>query len=397
MYTNSPVQVLGQIRVDVSYSTQNGTYVVKGSGTTVNNVTSLCYQPLLDKYADVFKDELGTLKLMKAQLQVQSQAIPKFCKPRPVPFALREALEKELSRLEQLGILQKVNHSDWAAPIVVVLKGDGCLRVCRDYKVTINPVLAVDKYLLPKPDDLMAQLAGGQKFSKLDLSQVYQQILLDENSRKFATINTHLGLFNIQECPLGWRPHLRCSRKLWTRYCKESRTLSVILDDILITGKSDAEHLQNLEEVLKRLQNNGLRVKPAKCRFMESSVEYLGHWIDATGVHTTTEKVDAILKAPVPQNTQQLRSFLGLLHYYGKFLQDLSSLLHPLNRLLKSNAQWKWSADCQKAFEQAKNQLASAPVLAHYDVTQKLKLAADASAYGLGAVISHVYDDGSEK
>ena len=168
------------------------------------------------------------------------------------------------------------------------------------------------------------------------------------------------------------------------------------LDDILITGKSDAEHLQNLEEVLKRLQNNGLRVKPAKCRFMESSVEYLGHRIDATGVHTT-EKVDAILKAPVPQNTQQLRSFLGLLHYYGKFLQDLSSLLHPLNRLLKSNAQWKWSADCQKAFEQAKNQLASASVLAHYNVTQKLKLVADTSAYGLGAVISHVYDDGSEK
>ena len=125
--------------------------------------------------------------------------------------------------------------------------------------------------------------------------------------------------------------------------------------------------------------------------------EYLGHRIDASGVHTTTEKVDAILKAPVPQNTQQLRSFLGLLHYYGKFLQGLSSLLHPLNWLLKSNAQWKWSADCQKAFEQAKNQLALAPVLAHYDVMQKLKLAVDASAYGLGAVISHVYDDGSEK
>ena len=170
----------------------------------------------------MFKDELGTLKLMKAQLQVQSQAIPKFCKPRPVPFALREALEKELSRLEQLGILQKVSHSDWAAPIVVVLKEDGCLRVCRDYKVTINPVLAADKYALPKPDDLMAQLAGGQKFS------IKSGLPTDLNSRKFVTINSYLGLFNIQECPLGWRPHLRCSRKLWARYCKESRTLSVI-------------------------------------------------------------------------------------------------------------------------------------------------------------------------
>ena len=101
------------------------------------------------------------------------------------------------------------NHSDWAAPIVVVPKGDGCLRVCGDYKVTVNPVLAVDKYPLPKPDDLMAQLAGGQKFSKLDLSQAYQQILLDENSRKFVTINTHLRLFQ------------------WTLYCKEYQTLCV--------------------------------------------------------------------------------------------------------------------------------------------------------------------------
>ena len=164
----------------------------------------------------------------------------------------------------------------------------------------------------------------------------------------------------------------------------------------MITGKTDAEHLSNIEEVLKRLQENGLRVKPAKCKFMQSSVEYLGHCINASGVHTTDGKVEAILKAPVPQNLQLLRSFLGL-HYYGKFLPNLSSLLHPLNRLLKANARWKWSTECQEAFEQAKSQLVSAPVLAHYDVERKIKLAADASAYGLGAVISHVYEDGSER
>ena len=94
---------------------------------------------------------------------------------------------------------------------------------------------------------------------------------------------------------------------------------------------------------------------------------------------------------------QQLRSFLGLLHYYGKFLPNLSSLLHPLNQLLKANARWKWSAECQEAFEQAKSQLVSAPVLAHYDVEWKIKLAVDTSAYGLGAVISHVYEDGSKR
>ena len=419
-YTDDQVHVLGQITVDVSYGTQKGMYtlfVVKGSGTnllgrdwmrhirldwksiasTVNNVSSPCYQPLLDKYSEVFKDELGTLKFMKVQLQVHSQVTPKFCKPRPVPFALKEALERELLRLQQLGILQKVNHSAWAAPVVVVPKGDGCIRVCGDYKVTVNPVLVVDKYPLPKPDDLMAQLAGGQKFSKLDLSQAYQQIRLDDDSRKFVTINTHLGLFQYTRVPFGIASAPALFQKTMDTLLQGVPNTLCYLDDILITGKTDAEHLQNLEEVLKRLQHHGLRVKPTKCRFMQSSVEYLGHCIDASGVHPTSQKVEAILNAPVPQNSQQLRSFLGLLHYYGKFLPNLSSLLHPLNRLLKSNAQWKWSSECQKTFEQAKSQLASAPILAHYDVTQKIKLAADASAYGLGAVISHTYEDGSER
>ena len=215
IYTKDQLQVLGQVTVDVSYGSQNGSYtlyVVKGRGTsllgrdwmkhirldwksiasTVNSVTSPCYQPLLDKYAEVFKDELGTLKLMKARLQVQTQATPKFHKPRAVPFALKEALERELARLQQLGVLKKVDHSEWAAPIIIVPKRDGCLRVCRDYKVTINSVLVVDKYPLPKPEDLMARLAGVQKFSKLDLSHMhaYQQILLDDDSQKFVTINT---------------------------------------------------------------------------------------------------------------------------------------------------------------------------------------------------------------
>ena len=243
----------------------------------------------------------------------------------------------------------------------------------------------------------MAQLAGGQKFSKLDLSHAYQQILLDDDSRKFVAINTHLGLFQYSREPFGIASAPALFQKTIDTLLQGIPNTLCYLDDILITGKTDIEHLSNIEEVLKRLQENGLRVKPAKCKFMQSSVEYLGHCVNASGVHTSDGKVEAVLKAPVPQNLWQFRSFLGLLHYYGKFLPNLSSLLHPLNRLLKANAQWKWSAECQEAFEQAKGQLVSAPVLAHYDVERKIKLAADASAYGLGAVISHVYEDRMEQ
>ena len=108
-------------------------------------------------------------------------------------------MENELDRLESVGIIEKVEHSEWAAPVVPVPKGDGKLRLCGDYKVTINPQLMVDKYPLPRPEDLMARLAGGEKFTKLDLSQAYQQVPLDQNYRKYVTINTVKGLYLFQK------------------------------------------------------------------------------------------------------------------------------------------------------------------------------------------------------
>ena len=369
----------------------------KAIATTVNHINSPSYQTLLDRYSEVFSDKLGTLKSTQAHLEVQLNSKPKFCKPRQVPFSLKEPLEKELSRLERLGIVQKIMHSEWAAPVVVVPKGDGCLRVCGDYKTTVNPVLVVDKYPLPRPDDLMSQLAGGQRFSKIDLSQAYQQVQLDDESRKLVTINTHQGLYQYTRVPFGISSAPALFQKIMDTILQGVPNTICYLDDILVTGKNETEHLRNLEEVLKRLQQNGLRVKPAKCKFLQPSVEYLGHRIDASGVHTTMKKVEAIKRAPTPQNIQQLRAFLGLLHYYGKFIPNLSSILHPLNLLLKSQSSWKWSQACAKAFQQAKDKLADAPVLAHYDTTRKLKLATDASSYGIGAVISHTYEDGSER
>lgn len=168
-------------------------------------------------------------------------------------------------------------------------------------------------------------------------------------------------------------------------------------DDILITGSSDEEHLQNLEKEMKRLEYHGVRLRENKCSFFQQSVEYLGHHIDSTGLHTTEQKVEAIQLAPAPQDQTQLRSFLRLLHYYRNFMPKLSSLLHPMNELLKAGVRWKWSADCEKAFQKAKELLTSAPVLAHYDSKLPLRLAGDASAYGMGAVISHLYPDGSER
>ena len=142
--------------------------------------------------------------------------------------------------------------------------------------------------------------------------------------------------------------------------------------------------MKNLSEVLTRLEQQGIKLKKDKCKFMAPSVEYLGHKIDAKGRYTSERKVEAIQKAPAPKNTQKLKSFLGLVHYYGKFVPHLSSLLHPLNQLLKTNTKWSWSDSCEQAFQQAKNKLSSATILVHYDPSLPLRLVGDASQYGIG-------------
>ena len=138
---------------------------------------------------------------MTAKLHVQPNVVPRFHKARPVPFSMKEAIGQDIDRLESEGILEKVKHSEWAAPVVAVRKGNGQLRLCGDYKVTVNPVLIVDKYPLPKPEDLMSNLAGGLRFSKLDLSQAYLQIVLDRESRRYVTINTQKGLYQYTRVP----------------------------------------------------------------------------------------------------------------------------------------------------------------------------------------------------
>ena len=136
---------------------------------------------------------------------MKPDAVPKFSrgKVRPVPYAQREAVEEELARLERQGIIEPVQHSEWASPVVTVLKADGSIRLCGDYKRTLNPYCVVDQYLMPRIEDTFAQLAGCKKFTKIDLSQAYLQLTLNEESRKFTTVNTSRGLYQFRRMPFG--------------------------------------------------------------------------------------------------------------------------------------------------------------------------------------------------
>ena len=211
------------MEVDVQYQDQQATLpllVVKGNGPLLlgrnwlmiirldwNSIHNLQKETLVDqlvrKYPAVFTEDLGSLKGMTGTINITKDAQPKFFKPRPVSHFLRSKVETALSRLQQQGIISPVTFSQWAAPVVPVLKPDGTVRLCGDYKVTINPVAQPDSYLLPRIDDLFAKVSGGAIFSKLDLAHAFHQIVLDEESKELTTINTHKGLFKYNRLPFS--------------------------------------------------------------------------------------------------------------------------------------------------------------------------------------------------
>ena len=277
--------------------------------------------------------------------------------------------------------------------MVPVPKPDGSIRL---YKTTLNPQLEVDQFPVPTPEDLLATLAGGQSFTKLDMSRAYQQVLLEPSSRKYTTINTHKGLYQYSRLPFGVASAPAIFQQIMEKLL-HGITGVVVYVDILVTGRTEEEHLKNLQTVLERLEDHGLRLKCKKCYFLQPRVDYLGYSINKEGLHTMQTKVKAVVEPPRPQKVQELRAFLGLVNYYGKFIPRLSTIAHPLNRLLGKKVPWKWDSECQRAFEALKRKLASSKVLAHYDPQLPLKLDCDASAYGVGAVLSHVYPDGSER
>ena len=169
------------------------------------------------------------------------------------------------------------------------------------------------------------------------------------------------------------------------------------LDDILVTGSTEQEHIERLRALFNRLQNAGIKLKKEKCEFCLASLSYLGFIIDSSGTRPDPANVRAIVECPVPNNADRLRSFLGMANYYGRFIANMSSKAAPLYALTRKDTNYNWTAKHQTAFDNLKSVLASDVVLAHYDPRKEIGVAADASAYGIGAVLSHLEPDGLER
>ena len=338
-------------------------------------------------FPDLFKDGLGKLKDVEAKLYVDKEAMPRCFKPRSVPFALRAKVDNELQRLQATGVIVPIEHSDWAAPIVPVLKTNGEVRICGDYKLTVNKAAKVDQYPIPNIDDLYSKLSGGVAYSKLDLSHAYEQVCLSNpipniddlysklsggvayskldlshayeqvclsnESQHLTTITTLKGLFAYTRLCYGVSSAPGIFQRAMEQIVQGLPMVAVYLDDILVSGRTYKEVRVNLVAVMGRLQTAGLRLRLEKCTFMQKSCVYLGHRLDAEGIHPTNEKLLALQQAPIPTCVTELRSYVGLVNYYHKFLKNVSAVLKPLYELLQAVTFWHWgaSATCIRSIE----------------------------------------------
>ena len=374
-YTGEAIGICGSTQVQVTHNGQTMSLpliVTEGKGPTLlgrNMLEALqldwrsifsigsshSLQSVPEDHSKVFRDELGKLKDVEAKIYIEEGAQPSFKKARPIVFARPAEVELELDRLQSLGVIKPVIFSDRASPIVPVLIGDARVRICGDFKATVNQAARVEKYPIPRIDRLFASLAGGVVFSKLDLSHAYLQIPLDEASRHLVTISTHKELFEYQRLPFGISLAPSIFQRIMENLLQRVPRVCVYLDDILVTGSTEEEHLSNLAQVLTRLESAGMMLKREKCAFMLKSVSYLDHVIRSEDLRTGDLKVKALVDADLTE----LCSFLGMVTYYGKFLPNLATVLSLLYRLLYHSVSWCWGTKQARAFSCVKKLLQS--------------------------------------
>ncbi|KAL5250031.1 hypothetical protein ACHWQZ_G015941 [Mnemiopsis leidyi] len=342
----------------------------------------------------VFKPGLGLVKDYEAKLTLKDDAKPVFLKARSLPYALRDKVGKQLKTMEEQGILSKVETSQWATPIVAVQRNDK-IRICGDYKSTLNKSLETHIYPLPSVDECFHAMKDGQRFTVLDIKSAYNNLLIRESDRKLTVINTTQGLYQWNRLPYGISSSAAIFQENMDKTLEGLKRVVCRIDDILISGKDNEEHLMNLRTVVTRLEERGFKCKLEKSQFFLPEVQYLGHVISAEGIRPSKSKVEDLKQAPTPQNVDQLISFLGAVNYYRRYLPNLSTVIEPLENLRTKT--WKWGKREKDAYQKLKDMLCSDRVLMLYDPGKPLKLDTDASSVGLGAVLSQQDKDGRER
>ena len=329
--------------------------------------------------------------LAKIKLKPDAESKMKVMPPPKVPAAIQKQYNEQLDKLEKTGTYVSgvgLKVASQLIPVVTLKNGEPHVRLCGNYKTTINPLIEDELFNFPSADDQCDKLKG-EHFSVIDVEGAYMQCKNHKNTKKYLTLSTPRGFLEPDRLQYGVKTAPAIFGSNMSQLLQGIPSTACVVDDICITGKTPEEHFKNLESVLHRLQEAGLKVNPKKCKFYLPEVKYLGRIISKDGIRMDPSAIDAILKMPSPSSRHELQSFLGYLSYVRRFVPDLARVTPELSSLLKKDVKFIWTEKHEAAFQRCKELAGNMATLAHFDESKELVLTTDASPVGIGACLSH--------
>lgn len=341
---------------------------------------------LLEEFKDVFEG-IGCIKVKPHKIIINENANPKVYNARKVPYAINDDLKNELDKLENLGIIQKINEpTEWVNPMVIVKKPNNKLRICLDPR-ELNKEIKREFFQIPTIEDILSKLNGAKVFSVLDANMGFYQIPLDRDSSKLCCFATPFGRYVFKRLPFGISSAPEIFYKNFRMIFDGITGIESYIDDILVYGRDLKEHNENLRKLLERAREYNVKFNKGKCKFNLSEIKFLGHIVTSQGVKVDNEKVESIMKLPSPKSRKDVEKFLGLITYVSKFIPGLSEKTSEIRKLLNKKSCFIWNEIHEQSFISLKQILTNTPVLRYFDTQKPVTVSVDASMDGLGAVL----------
>lgn len=340
---------------------------------------------IMKEFPDLFQ---GTGCLHRQyHMVLRKDSVPVVMPARRVPLALRGPLRDELDRMERGGIIQKVSApTDWVSPLVIVRKKNRKLRLCM-YPQNINDCLKREHYQMPRREDIEAELAGAQYFSRLDANSGFHQIPLDNATSNICTFSTPFGRYRFLRLPFGIAAAPEVFQKAMSEIFDRAAGVQVYVDDVLIYGATKDEHDARLRHALQLSRQAGLTFNADKCKIGLTEIDFLGDVISKEGIKPNPLLSKALGKLPDPVDKAAIHRMLGVANYFGKFIPNLADKTNLLRSLLKKQINFEWTENHAREWAVICEHLSKPPLLAIFDASRETKISADASKCGLGAAL----------
>ena len=356
--------------------------------THLSDIEKNSLYELLIKFEPMFDGKLGQWTGKPYEIELKPGVTPFHSRPFALPKCYEKTLRKEVERLCKIGVLRRVNRSEWGAPTFIIPKKDQTVRFISDFR-ELNKRIKRKPYPIPRIQDLLLKLEGFTYATSLDLNMGYYHIELSPLSKQMCTIVLPWGKFEYQKLPMGLCNSPDIFQEKMSTLFHDLENVRAYIDDLLVLGTGTwEEHILQLDEVLTRLQKAGLKVNAKKSFFGRHELEYLGYWITRGGVMPIPKKVQAIQDIATPTTKKQLRRFIGMVNYYRDMWVRRSETLAPLTSLTSKDVKWEWTEVHQQAFDKMKKIVAREVLLSYPDFNDVFEIHTDASATQLGAVIS---------